>query len=739
MLSFLKFNRRQWLFFAACVMVRVIFVVAYEPVPVMWDARIYSSAALGLLDYAGQGGTFGHPDHYQAADSTAQLVQFETTMAKYIKGEQIEWLYYSRPTISQAEEYLFISGPVYPVYLAIIFLISLGATFLKVRLLNALIDGLCVVLVMKIAERLFDSRTAVLSGIIYILYLPFNLLAGLVSPDSLTIFFILLSFYLILQWYETRRRKYIYWTGFLLGILLLTRPTASLMFVPFGIGFMCDNWDRKKEMVSNLTRAAVPFILITLPWVIVTSLHYGQIAVRDPNYSEANFRSSSSIKYEGYDLDYAEKDFWTYPVSYTISHDPSGYLNLLIKKFIRLWGQPYNDFKQTFILTPGMADWYHILIVIPALFGIMLFLVDKKPGLIYLLLIPLYYTGIHVIMHSLARYNLSSMPLLIIAAAAVWVKIAGYIKETWKDKNKLIKKAVIVILALIIMALPEAVFINIVGVGAGVSAAIVLKIAAILGLSLYLLFVISRMIRIGAALKLLILPTLVLAAVIYEKGSADNSWSEWRCPLERSDQAAGVRIYVPPDIKLPPGSVARIGLDLKGTKGASEQIKLSVNGRQAQFTLNAPPLDVFYYKKATYRVFEGLTGIGKDEMRYWSFVALTGAEFNQAIEKNGYIDIQLNIIPAPGARVDLYGTYSVGAEDSLLIPDLSHYSIERFVEKGDPRVRLKYHLSSDSTVSYYIDEGRENDNDLSPLRGRQSGRYNIIIEVRKGDGTSVYF
>jgi 4-amino-4-deoxy-L-arabinose transferase-like glycosyltransferase len=739
MFSSIIFRRLYLIFFAAAVAVRVVFVIAYEPVPVMWDARIYSSAALGLLHYAGQGGDFGHPEHFPAADSTEQKVQFETTMANYIKGEQIEWLYYARPTIAQAEEYIFIPGPIYPLYLAIIFLVSIGSTFLKVRLLNALIDGLCVVLLMRIAERLFDRKTAIVAGILYIFYLPFILLSGLISPDSMTILFILLCFHLILKGQDEQKNKYIYWTGFLLGILVLTRPTATLLAVPFGCGYIWDNRRDGQKVLINLLRGAGPFLLVTIPWITITSLYYGQPAIRDPNYSEANFRSSSSIKYEGYDLDYTEKDFWIYPVSYTIERDPLGYGRLLVKKFIRLWGQPYNDFKQTFILTPRLATWYHLLIIFPALFGMMLFIIDKKCGLIYLFLVPGYYTIVHIILHSLARYNLSAMPLVIIAGAAVWVKSFNYIRGLWLRKGGLAVLTTAAILIMSIVFVPERAYIELADVGPGIILSIALKFAAIFVIMVFLFKILSGEIKRPRVLKFLIIPFVVLAILVVESGSDRNNWVEWQCPLEKNNQTAGIKIYISRDFHLPEGLVARIGLDLKGVKGIADGIIMAVNGHRAEFALNAPPLDAFYYKKATYRVFEGLTGIGKDQMRYWSFVPLTAAEFNQAVDGDGFIDIKLTSAAVPGSCVELYGGYVTGAADSLLIPDLTHSSIERYVEKGDPRVLLNYHLSSDSSVSYYIEGNRESENDLSPLRGRQSGRYNIIIEAKKGDGTSVYF
>ncbi len=641
--------------------------MAVDPTPVMWDARIYSSAALGLLYYGGNGDTFGHPESRPAADSAIQRADFEKTMAKYIQGEQIEWLYYYRPTVSQAEEYIFIPGPIYPLYLALIFLLSIGATFIKVRILNAFVDGFCVMLLMHIAEQLFGRRESIMAGIAYIFYLPFILLTGLISPDSITLLLILATFFMIIQWQQYRENKQIYLTGLLLGILALTKPTAALLFVPFGLGFIWEDRKRLKENMGIIGKGALPFILVTLPWFIITSLYFGQPAIRDPNYSEANFRSSSSIKYEGYDLDYAEKDFWLYPVSYTISRDPLGYAGLLVKKFVRLWGQPYNDFKQSFILNPTLARIYHYLIIIPGLFGIMLFIIKKKPGLIYLFMIPLYYTIIHIILHSLARYNLNAMPFVILASSAVWMKIYDHVVELWKKKKILFITILSFVFCTAVLLLPGRLLVNYLGESMGVSLNIIVKLLAIVLPCLYLFKLLLKNYNRMAALRFISVPAVIFSVVIMVIGLSPDSWAEWKCRLSDAEKIAGVRIYIPSNFRLAPDNIARIGLDLSGTAGMSNQFVITVNGRTAQFTVGKPPLDVFYYKKATYPVFQALTGVTRDEMRYWSFLPLTGADFNKFLDENGFIDIQLTLLPSPGSSLKVYGDYPIDGPDNLSI------------------------------------------------------------------------
>ncbi|MEW5923754.1 MAG: glycosyltransferase family 39 protein, partial [Candidatus Zixiibacteriota bacterium] len=232
MLKHLKFKQILYVLIAVCLIVRFTFILAVQQLPVMWDARIYSSAAIGLIHYLNKPDRFGHPENDTSADSTFFRAQFEYEMKNLIQGEQINWLYYTVPTSTEAQDFLFLSGPIYPIYLAVLFYVCPAGDFILVRILNVLIETLCLLLLVLIARRLFGERAAFLAGLLYIFYLPFILLAGMVSPEPMTILMILLTSFLILQWYDRQNAGYIYFIGAILGILALLKPTAVMLFIP---------------------------------------------------------------------------------------------------------------------------------------------------------------------------------------------------------------------------------------------------------------------------------------------------------------------------------------------------------------------------------------------------------------------------------------------------------------------------------------------------------------------------
>jgi hypothetical protein len=747
MLSPSRFRRIVSALFVLNVALRLIFVFGTEQVPVMWDARLYSSAALGLIHFAGHADRFGHPEQYSGTDSAFYRSQFEHTMAEYIEGEQIRWLYYDKPTVGEAQEYIFLSGPVYPICLAGIFLFDVGGDFTFVRLLNILLDSICLLLVMLIARELFDRRVAVLSGIIYLFYLPFVLFTGLVSPDLPTSLLILLTFYILLCWYRKEQRRYIYLSGLTLGLLVLMKPTAALLWLPFGVAFLYDNRKALRKVLPAIARAAIPFFVVVLPWVVLTSSYFGELSIRDPQYSAANFRSSSSITYEGYDLDYVDQDFWKKSVPYTIKEDPAGYAGLLVKKFVRLWLQPYNDFNRSFILTGSSARVVHILLIATGLFGILLFTVEDRRGLILLMLIPAYYSVLHMIFHSLGRYNFSAMPIVIMASAAVIVRAADFLRQAVKSKGvpgALAPPVLFVAGALFVLFFPAEYSALLFGGGSGVVFFVIAKILVSAAMMYYIARSIASVAGRKTAVRIVSFPGGLLLVILILHGTAAKSWAEWKCRLDKGQQSAGVVLYVPEDFRLKPGELVRIGIDMVTGGKTPAPFSVTVNGRRNVFRVDRPPVSDFYHEKGTYNVYEEMLNLDKHWMRAWRFIPFDPIMFNELLDRYGFLDINVSIVdPTPtGTFVDLYGNFEASDKRTALIPDLTHSSIERFVEKGDPRMWTDYRLSSDSVISYYIndtEQGVMRSDDLSPSPGRQRGRFRILVEVKRFGETRYLF
>jgi len=749
MFSGAKFKYILLILVILCLGTRLIYVHSQRQLPVMWDARIYSASALGLIHYLTTSERFGHPELDTPVDSASSQARFINTMDKYLDGGEIAWLHYPVPTVARAEHYLFLSGPVLPAYLAAIFVTDFGNDFALVRIVNSILDCLCLLLLMLKTVRLIGKRAAILAGVLYILYLPFILMVGMVSPEQITVLLILLTLYMVLLWYDNRKSSYMYIAGLALGLLVLTKPTAILLVAPFIAGFIYDNRDNLKKIISPLFRALIPFILVTIPWFIITSMYFDRPAIRDPEYSTSNLRSSSSIVHEGYDLDYVNPDFWLASLSETILDNPPGYGNLLLKKFSRLWAQPYNDMDLSFVINQTISRIIHFVIVLSALFGVFFVFIKRKKGMVFLLLIPLYYTIIHIIFHALARYNLNAMPIIIIASAMVIIKIYDYVHPKFESSIPAISIVRIVLIILgggFILFFPSWPLISLIGAGSAVAVLLLIKTSIFMAMSYYLFKSLSNNIGRKQAIKFSGFPVLLLMLMIIILGSAADGWSEWKCHLKSQNQAAGVRIYFSPGFRIQPGELCRVVIDMTANHDRKAPFLFTTNGETAPFYFDRFPVSDFYYHKTTYDVFELIYSMDMQEMRNWRSIPLNEQIINQLLDRYGYLDFKVqtgNRTPNDYSFIDMFGYYPSTPSEYAYVPSFSYHatSIERFVEKGDPRIWTKYQLSSDSVISYYIDDDNQKQrlNDLSPAAGRQYGRFGIFLEVMKANKAKYHY
>ncbi|UCD93587.1 MAG: glycosyltransferase family 39 protein [Candidatus Zixiibacteriota bacterium] len=743
----MKFNHILLILLVLCVIVRLAFVFGSEQIPVMWDARIFVSAAIGLINYLDEGGEFGHPEPDSRENVISLRKQTDEYMKRYISGEQVDWLYYPPFTMRECQENLFWSGPLVTAGLAAVFFLSPVSDFIVVRTINALLGGLCLLLLVLIARSLFGRATSVLAGIMYIFYLPFIILTGMISAEPLTSLLTLLSFYIIVRWYSDKKNKYLHLWGISLGLLTFVKSTAILLFVPFLVGLLYDCRREFQGFLLSAAKTVIPLALVTLPWVVVTSLYYGQVAARDPIHSSANIRVASSIKYSGYNLDRADEDFWTSPILHTIRENPLDYARLLGRKVNRLWSQPYNDYAQSFITGERTARFYHLFIIFTALFGVFSFAGNSRRGLIYLFLIPLYYAIVHAVFLSLSRYNLNAMPLMMIASSAAIVKVAGYAREKLSERHAI--RSVSGWLPFLggwafIIFVSERTSVAVFGAKAGVILLVALKILILAALAFYLFRIPAGRVTRRAALTICLAPALVVVLALTVRAYSPVYWAEWKCRLDGPMKAAGNRIYFPPGFRAEPDDEIKVAIDLV-TDREARPFSVLLNDELGLFDKGEFPMSHYFYRKKSYQVFQHYYDLSREEMRVWSILLINPEKFNQLLDEWGYLEITVSpndsMLPADD-YVELFGDYPTTGGNEALIPSFTHSSTDRFVEKRDPRMWMRYKISSDSVFSYYIQnlrQGQSRFDDLSPSLGRQRGRYRIYVVVKRVDETMLYF
>lgn len=723
------------LILAACF--RIGFLMFTDLLPVMWDARRYVSASLGLISYIDSSGdtdfTTDQEDRYR----------FKHYNDKYIQGEQIEWLAYNPFTLTEARNELFIGGPLYPAAMAIIMWLTPANDFTVIRIFNIILDLLALWLLVQIAFRFIGKKGALLAGYLYAFYLPFTFMTSVLLLETSTTLLLLLSIYMLIKGVEVNRMTYFLASGLSAGLLIINKPTAMLLFIPVAIWFYF--YSRKqlqpKLILSRLLFFATPLLVITVVWGGIATARYGQVVLRDPSYSEANLRQSSNIDFEGYDLDKVESDFWTYSIAEHITSNPTGYIRLLAKKAERLWSQPANEFHRFYLLPNSWWDFMHKILILAGLLGMMILLFKDFGVGSLMLLICGYYTAIHVIFHSVSRYSFNALPLLFIAAA--FLIIFWFEKITLPNNRKnipLISATIILFVTLIFdIHWINAVFsIPLSETQTYIIYSVKLIVATLT--TIYLLKIVTPGLH-HTAITLTSLSLFIAVGIYYYSTSITrNEWSEYPVKISTASMKAGTRLYISEPPLTGSDEILAAVVDVYSGPGRKNTFTVRGGLHIEEFVGGEPPLLDLFYPKPTYKFYSYLEPKPIENFRQYAIIPLEPRMVHAYITQKGYFDIELAInerFNEENNYIVTSGRYPASGDEEY-IPAIRFTSIERYVHKGDPRIRYPVKIYSDSTKSYYIKRNQNSlaeDTDLSPEPGKQTGRYNIYLVHFKPDGS----
>ncbi len=168
-------------------------------------------------------------------------------------------------TVNPGHEYGYFGRmPGFSFFMGIFYLLAgqnWNLTYILIGWFQTFLDVAAIVLVYKIALRLFASdRNALVAALLYALY-PFVIVwTPVVYSEYMSIFFMLTSLYFLTH---SERRFYLGWCGFFLGISVLFRPQL-LVFIPIvGIYLL---FKYRKNIYLMLTRGALFALTILLTY-----------------------------------------------------------------------------------------------------------------------------------------------------------------------------------------------------------------------------------------------------------------------------------------------------------------------------------------------------------------------------------------------------------------------------------------------------------------------------------------
>lgn len=153
--------------------------------------------------------------------------------------------------------------PVYPIFLAGVYAVT-GHSLAAVRLLQAVLDSVTVLLVYGIARRLFGGRVALLAGLGTALYPLLIYETGLIIPETLSYTLQFAAALCLIRMLKNDRAWPALATGALLALTVLARPTATLWAPLILAWVLLANGMRRK--IVKLACLGIGLALVFAPW-----------------------------------------------------------------------------------------------------------------------------------------------------------------------------------------------------------------------------------------------------------------------------------------------------------------------------------------------------------------------------------------------------------------------------------------------------------------------------------------
>ena len=344
------------------------------------------------------------------------------------------------------------------------FLYFLFGTSLWVpRIFGMVIGLISIFLTFRIAERLFNQKTAFIAGLIQAVFPLVLYFESEILLDSMFMLLLELALYRFLLWHDETTSKNSLWLGLAVGLAAITRPTILIFVLPI-VTIAIIKKTRIQSSLQKLLVIAAGAAIVIAPITIRNAL-IGKEFVPISSQGGINFYIGNNSTADGLsalmpeplghnwqikDISYiAEKDagkdlkpgrisnFWYRQALNEISEEPSHFLKLLAKKFY------FNFSNREISNNRNLNDFFdrHILIKYnPLSFGLIFALTvlavitGWKPhwGVRLLCLTVLIYVFVSSLFFFNSRFRLPILPLYFILSAAGIESLVHKYKESMK-------------------------------------------------------------------------------------------------------------------------------------------------------------------------------------------------------------------------------------------------------------------------------------------------------------------
>lgn len=604
--------------------------------------------------------------------------------------------------------------------------------------LQACLHAISAALVCLLAKRLTGNRGVALgTAITWALYGPAVIGAGKFMSETLTTVLLLL---LVVSassraGQDKARAGKIAWlagmSGLVTGTLMLTKPALCWpAFVVCALAHLNERGKVRRALaiLSLLAGMAAPVI----PWAAYSRVTTGQLSFMNQRLPTLNVVTGMDPETDGWGCLWEAPFVKMFPhnedtlpvfLGICLSH-PQESLSLILRKTVRLWADPWNDFRfKLFGLPVAVQQWWHRLLLCAGIAGICAFASglcaaqNKKDqafsvGLFSIVLIAGHLT--YLLVAANCRYGFTAMPLLLL--------FAGYLSKCPLSANKR-KLTHLTAMAAILAFAPAALAFDLIPFLSGSASLSCLRLEeALLKIALLsiCLFGLKRMTATAGTVGALPFWIAWIAVFSVACAQATNTpeLSEWASTFSHKDQMRR-RFFLPDKTKMSPDW----GMIVFDSDEAGQYALASVNGKRVAGT----PASLCFYSSnsndiGALQIYASVLRTRCQSLRQWRALPLplSYLRFN---EMNS-----IELAAAPGTRFKLYGSFTQG-EKRMDIPSLTLHSATKLLSSAtciDPRLIDRNVIDLSQTRCERVVSGKSLA-DLSAAPGFQTGQYHCFL------------
>lgn len=319
------------------------------------------------------------------------------------------------------------------------------------RIIQATIQVLCLLLIFFMARRLFSSKVAIVAVIFDAFYMPEIWVPNLILTETFFKFFVLCLVYFSICAMDENKTKLYILGGVFLGLATLFRPT--IVTYPILILIM---WIVKKvkfkDAVKYTVVVALAFCIVLSPWWIRNYKIFNKfipltMATGNPmvqgtfiNYDQST-KASDGLDYTNYNTEdpklseLQRNDMEVALSKYRLQNlFPKQRLKFIYWYTIgkgKIQVETAFYWKKMFGISPLNEKYYHLTLLALSIMGAVMFFKDKRRNILGILPIAVvvYFVAMYLPFFTMSRYFYPAAPYFIMFAAFFCVKTFEYLRN----------------------------------------------------------------------------------------------------------------------------------------------------------------------------------------------------------------------------------------------------------------------------------------------------------------------